>query len=40
MARKLQPVLQEMLTAIEGIEAAIAGKTFSDFQHDWLLRPF
>jgi uncharacterized protein with HEPN domain len=38
MARKLQPVLQEMLTAIEGIEAAIAGKTFSDFQRDWLLR--
>jgi uncharacterized protein with HEPN domain len=38
MARKLRPILQEMRTAIEGIEAAMAGKTFADFQSEWLLR--
>jgi uncharacterized protein with HEPN domain len=38
MARKVRPVLQEILIAIEGIEAAIAGKTFADFQSEWLLR--
>ena len=38
MARKVRPVLQEMLTAIEGIETAITGKTFADFQSEWLLR--
>jgi uncharacterized protein with HEPN domain len=26
------------LTAIEGIEAALTGKTFVDFQNEWLLR--
>jgi uncharacterized protein with HEPN domain len=38
MARKVRPVLQEMSTAIQGIEVAIAGKTFADFQSEWLLR--
>ena len=38
MARKIHPVLQEMLVAIQGIETAIAGKTFADFQSEWLLR--
>jgi uncharacterized protein with HEPN domain len=38
MARKIGLVLQEILAAIEGIEAAIAGKTFADFQREWLLR--
>jgi uncharacterized protein with HEPN domain len=38
MARKIAPVLQEILTAVEGIEAAIAGKSFADFQSEWLLR--
>jgi uncharacterized protein with HEPN domain len=38
MARKIRPVLQEMLVAIEGIETAIAGKSFADFQSEWLLR--
>ena len=38
MARKIGPVLQEILTAIEGIETAISGKTFTDFQNEWLLR--
>jgi hypothetical protein len=34
MARKIGPVLQEMLAAIEGIESAVAGKTFADFQNE------
>lgn len=38
MARKVRPVLHEMLAAIDGIEAAMAGKTFADFQGEWLLR--
>jgi uncharacterized protein with HEPN domain len=38
MARKIAPVLDEMIKAIDGIQAALAGKTFSDFQSDWLLR--
>jgi len=38
MPRKIRPVLQEMLTAINGIEMAIAGKNFADFQREWLLR--
>jgi uncharacterized protein with HEPN domain len=38
MARKIRPVLQEILVAIRGIETAIAGKTFTDFQSEWLLR--
>lgn len=38
MARKVAPVLDEILTAIGGIQQAAADKTFSDFQNDWLLR--
>jgi uncharacterized protein with HEPN domain len=38
MARKIQPVLREILAAIDGIEAAINGKTFANFQSEWLLR--
>jgi uncharacterized protein with HEPN domain len=38
MARNIRPVLQDILTAIQGIEGAIAGKTFADFQSKWLLR--
>jgi hypothetical protein len=38
VARKIGLVLQEILAAMEGIEAAIAGKTFADFQREWLLR--
>jgi uncharacterized protein with HEPN domain len=38
MARKLGPVLDEMLTAVEGIETSIAGKGFADFEREWLLR--
>jgi uncharacterized protein with HEPN domain len=38
MARNIRLVLQEILEAIHGIEAAIAGKSFADFQSEWLLR--
>src|SRR5258708_7177961 len=38
MARKVRPGLQEMLTGIIGVEVAMAGKTFADFQGEWLLR--
>jgi uncharacterized protein with HEPN domain len=30
--------IQDMLESIEGIEQAIAGKTFRDYQRSWLLR--
>ena len=36
--RKLNPVLDDILDAIDGIEAAVHGKTFEEFQSDWLLR--
>ena len=36
--RKLSPVLDEMVDAIDGIEAAIRGKAFEEFRGDWLLR--
>lgn len=38
MARKVRPVLDEILKAITGIEAVIVGKTFDDFEREWLLR--
>jgi uncharacterized protein with HEPN domain len=38
MARNIRPVLQDILTAIHGIEAAITDKTYADFRSDWLLR--
>jgi uncharacterized protein with HEPN domain len=38
MARNIRRVLQDILTAIQGIETATAGKTFADFQSEWLLR--
>jgi uncharacterized protein with HEPN domain len=38
MTRKIGPILQEMLAAIEGIEAAVADRSFAEFQNDWLLR--
>src|ERR1044072_68713 len=30
--------IQDMLESIKGIEEAIAGKTFRDYQRSWLLR--
>jgi uncharacterized protein with HEPN domain len=38
MTRKIGPILHEIITAIDGIQAAVAGKTLADFQNDWLLR--
>jgi uncharacterized protein with HEPN domain len=37
MARKATPVLHEMLKAIDGIQNALAEKSFADFKNDWLL---
>ena len=36
--RLLAPVLTEILSAIEGIQSAVAGKTIEDFKENWLLR--
>jgi len=36
--RRLNPVLDDIIDAIDGIEAAVHGKTFEEFQSDWLLR--
>ena len=38
MARKVGPVLADILEAIEGIQQATDGNSFADFQQDWLLR--
>jgi uncharacterized protein with HEPN domain len=38
MARKIGPVLDEILNAIDGIQAALAGKSCVNFEQDWLLR--
>ncbi|WP_378943032.1 DUF86 domain-containing protein [Mesorhizobium sp. ANAO-SY3R2] len=37
-ARKISPILTEILAAIDGIEKATAGKSLRDFQDDWLLK--
>ena len=38
MARAIRPSLYDILQAIEGIESALAGKSFDEFCHDWVLR--
>ena len=38
MARKIRPVLTEILAAIEAIEHSVAGRTLDDFQQNWLLK--
>jgi uncharacterized protein with HEPN domain len=38
MARKASPALNDILDAIVGIESVTAGKSFVDFEKDWLLR--
>ena len=38
MKRKIEPILHEIIAAIDGINTAVTGKTFADFQKDWLLR--
>jgi hypothetical protein len=37
MSRKAAPVVSEMLKAIEGIEEALAGKTFEDSRANGFL---
>jgi uncharacterized protein with HEPN domain len=37
MTRRVAPVLDEILKAIDGIQSAIKEKTFDDFEQDWLL---
>jgi uncharacterized protein with HEPN domain len=36
--RLVRPALRAILEAIEGIENATRGKTFEDYNRDWLLR--
>lgn len=38
MAKKTGPVLDEILRAIDGIQKALVGKTFADFETEWLLK--
>lgn len=38
MTRKVGPVLVEILEAIEGVQQATNGKSFAEFEQDWLLR--
>jgi uncharacterized protein with HEPN domain len=36
--RRIEPILAEIMEALDGISAAAAGKTLDDFNSDWLLR--
>jgi len=38
MPRDHYIVVEEMLETIRGIEAAIADRTFEEYQNDWVLR--
>lgn len=38
MNRPLLPAIDDILDTIAGIEEAVAGKTFADFESNWLLR--
>ncbi len=38
MARSCAHILEDILEAIAGIESAVAGKDYEDFQDDWLTR--
>ncbi len=38
MIRSLDPALSDILDAIANIERVVEGKTFHDFEDDWLLR--
>jgi hypothetical protein len=37
MTRKIAPILHEIIAAIDGIQMAVAGKTFADFQKDYYI---
>ncbi len=36
--RRIEPILAEIIEALDGITAATAGKTLEEFRSDWLLR--
>jgi uncharacterized protein with HEPN domain len=36
--RRIEPILAEIMAALDGISAATTGKTLDDFRDDWLLR--
>lgn len=36
--RRIEPILAEIIEALDGIEAATAGKTLEQFRADWLLK--
>src|SRR5690348_4646955 len=38
MPRKIAPVLDEILKAIDGILTSASGKSFPEFEQDWHLR--
>lgn len=38
MARRIRPALQSILDAIAGIEEALRGKSFAEYEESWLLR--
>lgn len=38
MERLVRPAITAIIEAIEGIETATSGKTFEDFEKEWLLR--
>jgi uncharacterized protein with HEPN domain len=38
MTRSPDPALDDILDAVANIERVVAGKTFHDFEGDWLLR--
>jgi uncharacterized protein with HEPN domain len=38
MTRKIPPALHDILEVIVEVERAMAGKSFVDFESDWLLR--
>ena len=36
--RRIEPIIAEIVEAMDGIAAATTGKTLDDFRSDWLLR--
>jgi uncharacterized protein with HEPN domain len=38
MAREFRHALDDMLEAINGIQAAVHGKSLADYQRDWMLK--
>jgi uncharacterized protein with HEPN domain len=38
MAKKLAPILSDILAAIEGIERATANLTYEEFENSWVIR--